>query len=60
MHTTRQNPSIIGDACKFFASRAKVYLDLELQTPTIATLQALVLLCEHEAAQGRDSQGQST
>ncbi|RMJ16797.1 hypothetical protein CDV36_003551 [Fusarium kuroshium] len=47
----------MGDACKFFASRAKVYLDLELQTPTIATLQALVILCEHEAAQGRDSQG---
>ncbi|RSM06545.1 hypothetical protein CEP52_005676 [Fusarium oligoseptatum] len=47
----------MGDACKFFASRAKIYLDLELQTPTIATLQALVLLCEHEAAQGRDSQG---
>ncbi|EEU43508.1 uncharacterized protein NECHADRAFT_82861 [Fusarium vanettenii 77-13-4] len=57
IHTTRQHPSIIGDACKFFASRAKVYLDLELQTPTTATLQALVLLCEHEAAQGRDSQG---
>ncbi|RSL51331.1 hypothetical protein CEP53_008465, partial [Fusarium sp. AF-6] len=52
MHTTRQNPSIMGDTCKFFASRAKVYLDLELQTPTIATLQTLVLLCEHEAAQG--------
>ncbi|RTE84682.1 hypothetical protein BHE90_000812 [Fusarium euwallaceae] len=47
----------MGDACKFFASRAKIYQDLELQTPTIATLQALVLLCEHEAAQGRDSQG---
>ncbi|WAO92009.1 Fungal-trans domain-containing protein [Fusarium falciforme] len=57
MHTTRQNPSIMDDPCKFFASRAKVYLDLELQTPTIATLQALVLLCEYEAAQGRDSQG---
>ncbi|KAH7268500.1 hypothetical protein B0J15DRAFT_391374 [Fusarium solani] len=57
MHTTRQHPSIMGGACRFFASRAKVYLDLELQTPTIATLQALVLLCEHEATQGRDSQG---
>ncbi|KAI8665446.1 Fungal-trans domain-containing protein [Fusarium sp. Ph1] len=57
IHTMRQHPSIMGNACKLFASRAKVYLDLELQTPTIATLQALVLLCEHEAAQGRDSQG---
>ena len=43
---------------KFFASRAKVYLDIELDSPSFATAQALLLLAAYEAAQGQDSRGE--
>lgn len=57
-HTTRPHPSINGSSGELFVNRAKVYLNLELESPTLATIQALVLLCEYEAAEGRDSQGE--
>lgn len=43
---------------KFFASRAKIYLDIELDSPSFATAQALLLLAAYEAAQGQDSRGE--
>ncbi|KAM5380319.1 hypothetical protein ACJZ2D_003421 [Fusarium nematophilum] len=47
-------PAPLGE---FFASRAKALLDLELDHPKIATVQALAILSCYEAAQTRDSRG---
>jgi hypothetical protein len=42
---------------EFFAFRSKVYLDIEIDSPTIATAQALLILSSHEAAHARESRG---
>jgi hypothetical protein len=42
---------------EFFASRAKALLDVEMDSPSVATVQALVLLSAHEAAFTRDARG---
>lgn len=42
---------------EFFASRAKALLDIEMDSPTVATVQALVILSAHEAAFTRDARG---
>jgi hypothetical protein len=39
--------------------RAKVLLDIEMDSPTVATTQALATLSAHEAAYARDSRGES-
>lgn len=40
---------------EYFASRASIFLDTELDCPTIGTVQGLGLLSSHEAARGRDA-----
>ncbi|EXJ74645.1 uncharacterized protein A1O5_01338 [Cladophialophora psammophila CBS 110553] len=47
----------IFDPPDFFGCRAKAFLDLEMDCPSIATLQALLILSSLEAAAGRDSRG---
>lgn len=42
---------------EFFAGRAKALLDLELDSPCVATVQALAILSNHEAAFTRDARG---
>lgn len=42
---------------EFFSRRAKALLDLEMDSPTIATLQALLTLSSFELSQARDSRG---
>lgn len=42
---------------EFFATRSKALLDVDMDSPSIATVQALVLLSAHEAAFTRDSRG---
>jgi hypothetical protein len=42
---------------EFFADRAKALLDIELDSPCVATVQALVILSSHEAASNRDARG---
>lgn len=42
---------------EFFADRAKALLEIELDTPCVATVQALVLLSCHEGASNRDARG---
>ncbi|KAK6386266.1 hypothetical protein LTS17_001841 [Exophiala oligosperma] len=44
---------------EFFSRRAKALLDLEMDSPTIATLQALLTLSSFELSQARDSRGSS-
>ncbi|KAH2164684.1 hypothetical protein KXW37_007618 [Aspergillus fumigatus] len=42
---------------EFFADRAKALLEIELDTPCVATVQALVILSCHEGASNRDARG---
>ncbi|KAL2012266.1 hypothetical protein VTN00DRAFT_4984 [Thermoascus crustaceus] len=42
---------------EFFADRAKALLEIELDSPCVATVQALVILSNHEAASNRDARG---
>lgn len=42
---------------EFFGDRAKLLLELELDSPTIATIQALVIVSNHEASCKRDTRG---
>ncbi|KIW35020.1 uncharacterized protein PV07_01747 [Cladophialophora immunda] len=56
-YATRKHPAIKDDPAEFFAHRAKVLLDIEMDSPSVATIQALVTLSAHEAAYARDSRG---
>lgn len=42
---------------EFFGDRAKLLLELELDSPSIATVQALVIVSNHEAYCKRDTRG---
>ncbi|EXJ72880.1 uncharacterized protein A1O5_04028 [Cladophialophora psammophila CBS 110553] len=42
---------------ELFAFRAKTYLEIEMDSPGLATVQALLVLSAHEMAQMRDSRG---
>lgn len=42
---------------EFYSSRAKALLDIEMDSPTVATVQALVIMSATEAAFTRDSRG---
>ncbi|KAL3460983.1 fungal-specific transcription factor [Aspergillus heterothallicus] len=42
---------------EFFADRAKALLEIELDSPCVATVQALVILSCHEGASNRDARG---
>lgn len=42
---------------EFFSSRAKALLEVEMDSPRVATVQALVVLSAHEAAFTRDARG---
>ncbi|KUL90896.1 hypothetical protein ZTR_00961 [Talaromyces verruculosus] len=42
---------------EFFADRAKALLEIELDCPCVATVQALAILSSHEAASNRDARG---
>lgn len=42
---------------EFFADRAKALLEIELDSPCVATVQALVILSSHEGASNRDARG---
>ncbi|KAJ5089914.1 hypothetical protein N7532_008598 [Penicillium argentinense] len=56
----RYHPTFITfpkSLAEFFADRAKALLEIELDTPCVATVQALVLLSCHEGASNRDARG---
>ncbi|KAL4811439.1 fungal-specific transcription factor domain-containing protein [Aspergillus unguis] len=42
---------------EFFADRAKALLEIELDSPCVATVQALVILSCHEGSSNRDARG---
>jgi hypothetical protein len=59
-YATRGHPSIPKEYCpsEFFAFRSRTFLDIEMDSPTLATVQALLILSAHEAAEARDSRGE--
>lgn len=42
---------------EFYSSRAKTLLDVEMDSPTVATVQALVIMSATEAVFTRDARG---
>ncbi|EHY53079.1 hypothetical protein HRR83_006080 [Exophiala dermatitidis] len=56
-YTDRSHPAIKEAADEFFAFRTKAYLEIEMDSPTIATAQAVLILSSHEAAHARESRG---
>ena len=56
-HTDRSHPAVPDTTDEFFAFRAKTYIEIEIDCPTIATAQALLVLSAHEAAHARESRG---
>lgn len=54
---TARHPTYPSPLGEFFANRCKALLDLDLDSPRIATVQALAILSSHEAACMRDSRG---
>ncbi|KAL4761567.1 transcription factor domain-containing protein [Aspergillus foveolatus] len=56
----RYHPTFITfpkSLAEFFADRAKALLEIELDSPCVATVQALVILSSHEGASNRDARG---
>ncbi|KPI36587.1 Nitrogen assimilation transcription factor nit-4 [Cyphellophora attinorum] len=56
-YTDRSHDRIQGPVDEFLALRAKAFLDIEIDSPTIATVQALLILSSHEAAHTRETRG---
>ncbi|OQU95196.1 Fungal specific transcription factor domain-containing protein [Cladophialophora immunda] len=58
-HSTRPFPAAIPANTKddFFAARAKALVDLEMDHPTLATVQALIILSFYEAGRAGDARG---
>lgn len=55
--TSRTDLGVPEPATEFFSLRAKALLDIEMDIPTIATVQALVIMSATEAAFTRDARG---
>jgi hypothetical protein len=55
--TSRQLSHIAGNAAEYFGLRAKALLEVEMDSPTVATVQALIVLSSQEAAFTRDARG---
>jgi hypothetical protein len=56
----RHHPTFVTfprSLAEFFADRAKALLEIELDYPCIATVQALAVLSSHEVGCKRDSRG---
>ncbi|RHZ61380.1 hypothetical protein CDV55_101702 [Aspergillus turcosus] len=57
---TRYHPTIITfpkTLAEFFGDRAKSILETELDSPCVATIQAMVILSSHEIGNGQDARG---
>jgi hypothetical protein len=55
--TARRCHELPTNLTEFFASRSKVLLDLEMNSPTLSTVQSLVTLSAVEALVARDARG---
>lgn len=50
-------PDLPSPLCEFFAKRAKIWLDVEIEQPRFTTVQTLSIFSCYEAARGRDGKG---
>lgn len=57
LYDTKRHESFPLPLSDFFAKRAKIWLDIELDSPRVATVQALVILSSFEAASTNDARG---
>jgi hypothetical protein len=55
--TPRSQKGLPGSVPEFFSSRAKTLLEIEMDSPSVATVQALVIMSASEAAFTRDARG---
>jgi hypothetical protein len=55
--TPRMLHGIPDPATEYFSSRAKALLEVEMDCPTVATVQALVIMSALEAIYTRDARG---
>jgi hypothetical protein len=55
--TTKSYPHLPDQLPDFFATRSKLLLELELDAPTLSTVQSLVILSAVEALLTRDARG---
>lgn len=55
--TSSTDPNFSNPGAEFFSARAKALLEIEMDSPTIATVQALVIMSAIEAAFTRDARG---
>lgn len=55
--TSRPCPDLPEDLADFFATKAKILLDAELDAPRLCSIQALVILSAVEASLARDARG---
>ena len=56
-YSSRDHQSIEERPSDFFAARTRILLEIEMDSPTLATTQAAIILSAHESANGRDSRG---
>lgn len=57
---TRYHPSFVTfpkSLVEHFGDRAKALLEIELDSPSVATVQVLVILSSHEVGNGQDTRG---
>ena len=57
LYDARRHTDLPTPLSEFFMKRAKIWLEVELDSPRVATVQALVILSSFEAAQTRDARG---
>ncbi|KAH8812823.1 fungal-specific transcription factor domain-containing protein [Xylogone sp. PMI_703] len=57
LYDGRRHGDLPTPLSEFFMKRAKIWLEVELDSPRVATVQALVILSSFEAAQTRDARG---
>ncbi|EHK95994.1 putative Nitrogen assimilation transcription factor nit-4 [Glarea lozoyensis 74030] len=57
LYETRRHPHLPTPLSEFFSAKAKLWLEVELDSPRVATIQALVIMSSYEAASTRDARG---
>ena len=57
MYEPRKRNDLPHPLSEFFIKRMKVWLEIELSCPRVATVQALAILSSYEGASGRDTRG---
>ncbi|KAK5194966.1 hypothetical protein LTR92_005096 [Exophiala xenobiotica] len=57
LYSARQHSAIQESASDLFGARTRLYLEVEMDRPTIATTQAATILSAFESANGHDSRG---